>query len=170
MNYNEYGQVFTTEEELYTMLYKNPNLDLTKFLVDDPFQFNKSIAELHYDHRLLGIFDHPKLTIEEFDKNNQQVWYMPDEYKNLDIANWLLDQCTTSIELERVGVELLLYQQRDLFNLLRFLKYLVDTLRANNVVWGLGRGSSVSSYVLYLIGVHKINSIQFNLDIEEFLK
>jgi hypothetical protein len=69
-----------------------------------------------------------------------------------------------------VGQELLLYQERDLFNLLRYLKYFVDTMRKNGVVWGLGRGSSTASYILYLLGVHKINSLYYDLPIEEFLK
>ena len=43
-------------------------------------------------------------------------------------------------------------------------------VRANQVLWGLGRGSSVSSYVLYLLGVHRINSLYYDLPIEEFLK
>lgn len=63
-----------------------------------------------------------------------------------------------------------MYQDRDAFDLLRYLKYLVDTMRANNVVWGVGRGSSVASFVLYLIGVHKINSLSYDLDPTEFLK
>ena len=32
-------------------------------------------------------------------------------------------------------------------------------MRENNIVWGVGRGSPVASYVLFLIGVHRINSI-----------
>jgi DNA polymerase III alpha subunit len=95
---------------------------------------------------------------------------MPAEYIDLDIAQYVLDLCSNDAELQRVGQELLLYQERDLFNLLRYLKYFVDTMRKNNVVWGLGRGSSVSSFVLYLIGVHKINSLYYDLPIEEFLK
>ena len=47
--------------------------------------------------------------------------------------------------------------------------YLVDYMRDNNILWGVGRGSS-ASYVLYLIGIHKINSIQFGLDWREFLR
>jgi len=43
-------------------------------------------------------------------------------------------------------------------------------MRRNNIVWGLGRGSSTASYVLYLLGVHKINSLYYDLSIEEFLK
>jgi DNA polymerase III alpha subunit len=95
---------------------------------------------------------------------------MPAEYQDLDIAQHILDLCKTDAELQRVGEELLLYQERDLFNLLRYLKYFVDTMRANSVIWGLGRGSSVASYVLYLLEVHKINSMFYDLDIKEFLK
>jgi DNA polymerase III alpha subunit len=57
-----------------------------------------------------------------------------------------------------------------MFDLLRYLKYFVDTMRKNSVLWGLGRGSSVASYVLYLLGVHRINSLYYDLDIKEFLK
>ena len=95
---------------------------------------------------------------------------MPKEYYELDIAQHLLDQCKNEDELQRVGQELLLFQERDMFDLLRYLKYMVDTLRKNNIVWGVGRGSSVASFVLYLLGVHRINSIYYNLDISEFLR
>ena len=95
---------------------------------------------------------------------------MPEEYRKLDIARWLLDECATDPELQRVADELMLFQERDLFDLLRWLKYFVDTMRKHKVVWGVGRGSSVASYILYLIGVHKINSMYYDLDISEFLK
>ncbi len=54
--------------------------------------------------------------------------------------------------------------------LLKTMKYIVDTLRENNIVWGVGRGSSVASYVLFLLGVHKIDSVKYDLPIEEFFK
>ena len=95
---------------------------------------------------------------------------MPDDYKNLDIAEWVLSQCHTQEQLQRAGKELLMFQERNLIDLLRFLKYFVDTMRINGVVWGLGRGSSVSSFVLYLIGVHKVDSLYYDLDVEEFLR
>ena len=95
---------------------------------------------------------------------------MPDEYKDLDIAKWLIEQCKTQPELQRVGEELLLFQERDLFDLLKYLKYLVDTMRQHQVIWGVGRGSSVASYVLYLIGIHKVDSMYYDLPITEFLR
>jgi DNA polymerase-3 subunit alpha len=109
-------------------------------------------------------------SIEEFDHRLQQTWHMPDSYKQLDIAQHILDLCATDAELQRCGQELLLYQERNLFDLLRFLKYLVDVMIANNVIWGVGRGSSVASYVLYKLGVHRIDSMFYELDAEEFLR
>jgi DNA polymerase III alpha subunit len=78
--------------------------------------------------------------------------------------------CTTEVQRRRVDEELELFIQHGMFDLLFYLKYLVDTMRENNIVWGVGRGSSVASYVLYLLGVHKIDSIKYELDIKEFLK
>jgi DNA polymerase III alpha subunit len=95
---------------------------------------------------------------------------MPEEYKQLDIAAHVLNLCQSDAELQRVGQELLLFQERDLFDLLKYLKYLVDTMRANHVIWGVGRGSSVASYVLYLLGVHRIDSMYYDLDPAEFLR
>jgi DNA polymerase III alpha subunit len=109
-------------------------------------------------------------SIEDFDRRLQQSWHMPEQYKSLDIAQYVLDLCATDAELQRCGHELLLYQERDLFNLLRFLKYLVDVMTENRVIWGVGRGSSVASYVLYKLGVHRINSMFYELDVEEFLR
>jgi DNA polymerase III alpha subunit len=57
-----------------------------------------------------------------------------------------------------------------MLDLLRYLKYLVDTMRSKNILWGVGRGSSVASYCLYLLGIHKVDSVKYDLDIKEFLK
>ena len=153
------------------LLYRDPDINLANFKVTDPDQYNLSVRELYADMPLLERYtEFQGSSVEEFDRMNQSKWNMPVEYQDFDIAKWCLDQCKTEAELQRVGKELLLFQERDLFGLLKFLKYMVDKLRTNNVVWGVGRGSSVASYVLFLIGVHKIDSLYYDLDIEEFLK
>jgi DNA polymerase III alpha subunit len=96
-------------------------------------------------------------------------WLIPEKYKNMDIEGYLMNKCPEQNQ-DRVTNELELYKKNSMIPLLRTMKYLVDTLRNNNVVWGVGRGSSVASYVLYLIGVHKIDSVKYNLPIEEFFK
>jgi DNA polymerase III alpha subunit len=97
-------------------------------------------------------------------------WSIPKEYQDLDIENWILNQCKDEIAYRRAERELVLYRQNNMITVLKAMKYIVDTLRANNVVWGVGRGSSVASYVLHVIGVHKIDSIKYDLPIEEFFK
>lgn len=109
-------------------------------------------------------------SISDFHARQQQHWHMPENYQNLDIAAHVLNLCDTQEQLQRCGAELLLYQERDLFDLLRYLTYMVDVMRDNNIIWGVGRGSSVASYVLYKLGVHRIDSMYYNLDIAEFLR
>ena len=109
-------------------------------------------------------------TVPEFHLAQQKNWHMPKEYQDLDIAAHVLDLCNNEAELQRCAHELLLYQERNLFELLKYLKYLVDVMRTNNIIWGVGRGSSVASYVLYKLGVHRIDSMFYDLSPEEFLR
>ena len=170
MKFDRYGQAYTTETELCDMLYQNPSLNLANFYVEDPAQYNRACIDTYSELPLLEGYTPYDIAVEEFDRRLQSHWRMPTEYQELNIAEHVLGLCTTDAELQRVGEELLLYQERGLFDLLRYLKYFVDTMRKNRVVWGLGRGSSTASYVLYLLGVHRINSLYYDLPIEEFLK
>lgn len=168
MRTDTYGQIIYDENDLCELYLKDPNRLLDKVLVESDIRIPK-LLELEnipklYAYRTIDI------SVEEFDTINQSLWHMPIEYKEMDIAKWVLEQCKTDSELQRAGQELLLFQERDMFDLLKYLKYLVDTMRKHSIVWGVGRGSSVSSFVLYLIGIHKINSLYYDLSIEEFLK
>jgi len=120
----------------------------------------------------------------EFDSVCQSEWLMPDEYKKIDLSEFFIFKLAEELgidpsevwhkrdlpEIKRTNEELEAYQKHGLFDLLRYMIYLVNFMRENNIVWGVGRGSSVASYVLYLIGVHKINPIQYGLDWREFLR
>jgi DNA polymerase III alpha subunit len=96
-------------------------------------------------------------------------WFIPNNYCP-NLVEMLYGMCTTTEQSDRVSLELELFVKNGMYDVLHVMKYIVDTLRENNVVWGVGRGSSVASYVLYLIGVHKVDSIKYNLPIEEFFK
>ena len=124
-------------------------------------------------------FDYPMIK-QSIDHNN---WFMPKEYQKFDIVNYLKyrvceetgfeisdPDVVNTTEYIRMEQELKEFQNRDLIQLLRQMKYIIDTLRQNNIVWGVGRGSSVASYVLYLLDVHKIDSVKYNLPLNEFFK
>jgi DNA polymerase III alpha subunit len=108
----------------------------------------------------------------ELDTVNAGItWNMPDTYRSLDIRMYISKNYTlTKEQWDRVDIELKEFQQRNLTELLQFLVYFVDTIRTNNIIYGVGRGSSIASYVLYLLKIHRIDSFKYNLDIKEFLK
>jgi hypothetical protein len=97
-------------------------------------------------------------------------WAMPKEYYSIDLETYFASKITSAKEAERVQIELELFRERRLETVLKFIIYLVDTMKKHKIVWGVGRGSSVASYCLYLTGLHKIDSIKYELDIKEFLK
>lgn len=170
MKYDQYGVAYASCDELCDLLYQKPNFDISKVSVLDPEIYNFAVNSLYAELPLLKAYKHDHKTLEEFDQQNQCTWHMPESYQQMDIAAHVLALCSTQAELQRAGQELLLFQERNMFDLLKYLTYLVDIMRQNNIVWGVGRGSSVSSFVLFLLGVHKINSLHYDLDPAEFLK
>lgn len=163
-----YGQQIYDEMELCLLYLQDPSRNLKRVFIKDKIKFDE-ILQIDNPPELIN-YQSPTLTIEKFDEANQSQWLMPEEYQTMDIAKYILDQCSSDEELQRAGHELLLFQERDMFVLLKYLKFLVDTMRKNNIVWGVGRGSSVASFVLFLLGVHKINSLYYDLSIDEFIK
>lgn len=132
---------------------------LEKCLVD-PKDIRKYLEVLEKER-----LDYP-VPLNEINPNN---WFIPEDYYP-NLTEMLYGMCETDQQRDRVSQELTLFINHGMHDILYVMKYIVDTLRENNVVWGVGRGSSVASYVLYLIGVHKIDSIKYNIPIEEFFK
>jgi len=172
MRTDHLGQMIFSEDDCVNMLMRGQSIHVNGMLVDATVDLETAAlmledvpAFVRYNELTLQA-----VTVEEFDHMNQGNWLMPDLYKNLDIAEHVLGLCESEAALQRVGEELLLYQARDLFDLLRYLKFLVDIMKQNNLIWGVGRGSSVASYVLYLLEIHRIDSLHYNLDIAEFLR
>ena len=164
-----YGQIILTENDLFDLYMRDPIRTIKGCFVDKQINLDNIFLSEENLPILVEYVD-TKLSLEEFDELNQSQWQMPQEYYEMDIAKWVLDQCKNEEELQRAGDELLKFHDRSMFPLLKYLKYLVDTMRRNNIVWGVGRGSSVASYVLYLIGIHRINSLYYQLSVDEFLK
>lgn len=168
MRNDKHGTQILTEDDLCNLYLQDPDRHLKSLMLDKDIVFD-DILSLENIPKII-VYEPNNYTTTEFDDINQGTWFMPKEYMDLDIAEYVLSKCVSQEELQRAGQELLLFQERDMFILLKYLKYLVDTMRKNNIVWGVGRGSSVASFVLFLIGIHRINSLYFDLSIEEFLK
>jgi DNA polymerase III alpha subunit len=107
-------------------------------------------------------------------------WKIPQEYLDIDIKKYvyaLLEKKRKTFSAEeytirksRVDIELNLYKAHDVLVVLNVLIYTVDMFRQHSVVWGVGRGSSCASYILFLIGIHSVDSIKYNIPLVEFFK
>lgn len=134
-------------------------------------EFNKNLKfrslKKEYDNNKLELYSN-NLSILEYDKIHNK-WNIPEKYLNMDIKNYILQMSNNDLEYDRLSFELEIYESRGFFDLLRAMVYLFDIIKENNIVYGVGRGSSVASYVLYKIGIHRIDSLKYDIDFSEFL-
>jgi len=166
MRLDRYGIPIYNSNDVTDIIYQGNNNLLSDILVDNDEEVKKfnSVSETP-----LKVYQELDIGLDEFDKTLQSDWLMPDEYKTMDIEGFLVHVCPKE-HYQRLIEELQEFRSRNMLDLLRWLKYFVDTCRSNNIVWGVGRGSSVASYVLYLLGVHRIDSIKYSLEWQEFLR
>ena len=168
MKIDQYYRRVFNENDICEELYCNPEIDISKYNLEDNQLYNKAVTINYSDIGKLQQLPEIDVSPDEWHRQNQQSWIMPDKYQQFDIAEWVLLQCNNEAEIQRAGAELIIYAERNLLDMLCYLKYLVDIMQENNIVWGVGRGSSVASFVLYKIGVHRINSLYYDLNFDEF--
>ena len=150
------------------LLYNNKVLDGIDFVsTDDINSYNSNCNELEINP--LQLLANMGIDVDTYHASMQSQWMIPEHYKEIDIDQYVVHKLPpepTHDQINRVE----LYRSRNLYPILRALIYIIDTMRKHEIVWGVGRGSSVASYVLFLIGIHKVDSLKYNLDIKEFLK
>jgi len=147
----------TTQQLVQGVMRHGPDILEHCQTSDDLTQYVNRLQQEHLNYPI------PPSTI------NPKHWFIPNDYCP-NLVEFLYGECTTDEQRDRVSQELELFISNDMYDVLYVMKYIVDTLRANNIIWGVGRGSSVASYVLHIIGVHKIDPIKYNIPIEEFFK
>lgn len=163
---DQFNRSIFNDKDLFNILYNYDPDIVKKLLLENTAEIQKFQSFLN--DKLQIVSDTDK-SISEHDSENQQSWLIPDDYQNIDIINFLLNKCPKQ-NYQRLIDELEEFKARNMLDLLRWLKYFVDICRQHKIVWGVGRGSSVASYTLYLLDIHKIDSVKYNLDYKEFLR
>ena len=170
MRLDKYNNPVFSEQDLFDALYKGYRFSADDTLLVETRSEDIKTLESQIGFKFLEPYE-THFEVSDYDAACQSNWFMPDEYKTLDIEAWIWEQTPPwDPQHTRVSEELEAYKARNMLNLLRWLKYFVDTSSKEGVVWGIGRGSSVASYILFLIGVHSVDSIKYNLDWQEFLR
>lgn len=165
---DEYGRLMVDTDYAVNLLYEDGDTDnIVLTDRDEVEKYNR------YSKNLLGkisnLNEEINVSPEEFDARRRD-WIIPGAYKSVNIEDYLISKCDTEKEIVRVEMELEIFKKHNLLDLLRFALFLKNFMSENDIVWGVGRGSSVASYCLYLIGIHKVDSLKYELDFGEFLK
>jgi len=119
-------------------------------------KYNKSII---YDERDIQI--KPKF-------NDAGLIHFNDLIDILD--NGIRDDTSREAHMDRLERELGYFIDNHFEHVLCSVHKLIERFKQDNVVWGVGRGSSCASYVLFVLEVHDVNPIKYDIDFREFSK
>lgn len=150
--------------DLMELMYQEKASTLTTHDTTLLDSYNKGCEALGIDKQFQST-EYPATIKEALHK-----WNMPEEYNVMDLEQYFAEKVYTTEQINRVITELDLFRKNDMETMLKFMIYLVDIMKEQNIVWGVGRGSSVSCYLLFLVGLHSVDSLKYNLDMKEFFK
>ena len=169
MRLDQFNNPIFNETDIFDALYLGHQTVLSNIITEENSEISNfcKISEIEFSKLNPSIYNLSKKT---YDTDRQAEWFMPADYYNINIEQFCLLKCNDDTERTRVLAELTEFKDRGMIPILQWLIYFVDTCLEHNIVWGVGRGSSVSSFILYLIGIHKIHSIRYNLDWRDFLR
>lgn len=171
MRTNVYGQAIVSGDQLRELLLQGKHIGHLNVENDEEVQLFERYQKDILSETVLFL-DKPGelMPFDEFQTKRADEWLFPLEFQTIDVYNWLITRCKTQAEIERVNQEYTLYEEKDLVMVLRLFIYLISYFREKKYIWGVGRGSAVSSFCLYLIGVHHVNPLVYGFDIKDYLK
>lgn len=142
------------------------------------------LTELDEDSRLFNANTAQSEQLKVFDIEPVNLtfnWLVPPEYLSLDVEQHVLavfgerlpalaySDSQTEKAILRVAQELAEFQRRGLTDLLRVIIFVLARFKETGQVYGVGRGSSCASFVLFLLGLHVVDPIKYDVDLEEFM-
>lgn len=170
MKVDSFGRVSIDEDEIINYLLKGQEIDGVFAPPEVVARHNELCVHFDKTDFLIPALGDLSETPENYHKARQDQWFFPMEYQQIDVYALLEGRCSSSEEIVRLRAEIDEFERRDAMMVLRLMVFLVDDFRKRKIVWGVGRGSSVASFALYLIGITKINPMKYGLEIGDFLK
>ncbi len=167
-NIDEWGRVLADYDLVIELLLSGKGVGFTKVVYDDRMAAYNDVCSTFDkpEKRILDTYDME--SPREFHERQSKRWLI--EAPENGLWDRLLMKCKSPEEIERFAFELEEFDRRDMIPVLLQLNQMIETLDAHGVVRGVGRGSSVASFLLYLMDVHFINPMTYGLDFSEFMK
>lgn len=143
---------------------------------------NFYVHEINSDVKKFNLMADKKLKVKYSAKVQPASFIIPEQYLNINLKKYLFCKLYERVKednfteddierrIARIEQECTLFTQYNILDLIKTTIYIVDTFTKNNIVWGTGRGSSCACYSLYLIGLHEVDSVLYDLDLNEFFR
>lgn len=112
--------------------------------------------------------------------NIPMIWQLPDLYKNIDVSERVFDEFFKRLQslkytpeqedvaVRRLADEVIEVETRGMMDFMRTIVYVLDTFRTKDIVWGVGRGSSCACYILFVLGLHVVDCVRYEVPMNEF--
>lgn len=112
--------------------------------------------------------------------NIKMGWLLPQKYLSLDLETYISNVFIERLPslnysdsemvdaISRIDAELREIRQRGMVEFTKTIIFVLDTFRSEDLVWGVGRGSSCASYILFIIGLHVVDCIKYDVSMDEF--
>jgi DNA polymerase III alpha subunit len=138
---------------------------------------NICTSEITDDIKQFNLTSLIKIEVKTELKNFDHCWNIPKYYKNINVLEYVINKYINMYgkfddigKYNRIIHEMQLFKKYKLYDFLKTLIYINETFENQNIIKGVGRGSSVASYVLYIVGIHMIDSYKYNLEFSEFIR
>lgn len=160
-------------EILSKKILENPSLDISK---------NIFLLEMSKDVEKFNLRTDSNLSLKYNLKEYDTTWNIPEQYKSINLKPYLISKLKKEVEenlftpdeirirIKRILDEISEIEKHNMSEMFKTAIYIIDKFNENNIVWGTGRGSACSLYTLYLIGLHDVDSVLYELDIHEFFR
>jgi len=164
------GDVLVKYDTLFKMFRNEQSADnLTVMDHDDVRRYNMKHPDqiLHIGH-MSGKAEAPPVKAYRFN--------IPEQITELDLDQYLVEKLVDKfpempdVYVDRLCLEMEMMRDREMEELLRVLIYMYEKFQSHGLVYGIGRGSACASLVLYLIGIHMVDPILYDIPIGEFLR
>lgn len=157
------------------------DLLLSLALSGEPFAHLPAVPhdDLAKYHHNKGTLDSAKVWVDDGVIQGPSIktfaWITPPPYVTMDIADrcmtMMLDRSLdTPTYMDRLVDEIALMYARDMEPFVRCVVWITDMMRKKDIVWGLGRGSSCASLILFVLGINKVDPVRYDIPKEEFYK
>ena len=151
--------IVSQSEQLEKLLLMSIPIEKIKIINED-----SNIKKFNY------LLDNKITKYEENETSVDLSYNIPKKYLEMDLDEKIQKIIEEESEIGQIRIqnEYLEFKRRNLESFLKTIIYIIDEFKNNNVVYGIGRGSSCASYLLFKLGLHSVDCLKYNIPMHEF--